>query len=130
MPPRSCVPDILRGCDSDVVDACPRAWSGEDGLVRMLGSVDSFSRAQVGESLSSISHNCSVYAVSPYDDDPAHFNQHVWIEAPVYAGNATLYALTHTDYIDPKTPKPLLPACKFMWVIKNLVRGIRGNCNN
>ena len=106
MPPRACVPDILPGCDPDVVDACPRAWAAPRGAVarRMLGSVDLVSRAQTGPSLTSLQHDCNSppYANSTRDgNDPnlAHFRGREWIESPV-VGAGAVYALAHVDQVN------------------------------
>ena len=106
MPPRACVPDIERGCDPDVPDACTRAWAAPRGAapVRMFGSVNLVSRAQTGPRLADLTHDC---ASPPYanatrdanDPDLAHFRGSEWLEAPVVGDDGVVYALAHVDQL-------------------------------
>lgn len=99
MPPRRCVPDIMPGCDADIVDACPRAWAvpgAPRATYRMLGSVNLVSRAQVGPSLSALAHECAPYANHTADADMRSFRGDEWIEAPAVRGSR-VYALAHVD---------------------------------
>jgi hypothetical protein len=106
MPPRACVPDIARGCDPDVPDACTRAWAAPRGAapVRMFGSVNLVSRAQTGPRLAELAHDC---ASPPYanatrdanDPDLSHFRGSEWLEAPVVGDDGVVYALAHVDQL-------------------------------
>lgn len=120
MLPPSCVPDTRGGCDPDIPDACTRAWApppggGSGPSVRMLGSLDAVSRAQVGTSLTTLAHDC---ASQPYANNTrdrslalALFRGSEWVESPYVGSDGVVYALVHVDQYNTTTsPQSLYSA--------------------
>ena len=93
---------LCRDCDPDVVDAPTKAFrrktpqGGEETV--LTGSVNWGSRYDVGATLDSVKHNCSVYYNASWQQQPNLYASREWIQSPWVFENQTVVGLTHMEH--------------------------------
>lgn len=109
LPQPGCARDIDIGCDADIADAPLRAWFNGT-TVNVLASLDLGSRGFVGAMANNVQHSCRIYANSTNNMDISMYANHEWIHSSWYfAGNNSIYALTHNEYHCDRPGCPVWP---------------------
>lgn len=83
--------------DGDIPDAPARAFRDADGSVHLIAS-HFRTRALTGPSLGAIRPDCRVRFEARGDDDPARWDDRVWLTAFFTADGRTVHALGHAEY--------------------------------
>lgn len=81
----------------DIPDTPARAWRGSDGRVRLVAGSEA-SRANVGPVLGELEHDCAVLYRGTAADDPAAYDDRVWIHATYTTDGLHVIALGHAEY--------------------------------
>jgi hypothetical protein len=94
---------LCRDCDPDVVDAPTKAFRRKDATgtaeeTVLTGSVNWGSRADIGETLDSVKHNCDVYYNASWRQEPELYASREWIQSPWMFENQSAVALTHMEH--------------------------------
>jgi hypothetical protein len=81
----------------DVPDEPARAFRDSLGQVHLIAS-HYVTRADVGSTLDTVRHSCSVLMGSDQDPDPSHFDDRRWLTATYTPDGRTVAALVHEEY--------------------------------
>ena len=93
---------LCRDCDPDVVDAPTKAFrrqklNGDEETV-LMGSVNWGSRYEVGPTLDTVEHKCTVFYNASWVQDPRLYSSREWIQSPWIFENQTVVGLTHMEH--------------------------------
>lgn len=95
-----------QGCAPwDSPDTPARAWRGADGQVRLLSGAAPANRLAVGPKLGDVRHDCRVIYQSGESDDPAAYDDRVWLHATHVAPDGRIAALAHVEYQGHRRPE-------------------------
>lgn len=106
----------------DIPDTPARAWRDAEGNVHLLAGAER-SRIATGPSLSRLSHGCAVAHEGAGADDPAAYDDRVWIAAP-YREGERLIALAHAEFHGHRRPA-LCPDGDYMACWWNVILELR-----
>lgn len=88
----------------DIPDTPARAWRGDDGRVRLVAGSER-SRASVGPDLDRLARDCAVLHQGAGADDPAAYDDRVWLHATFTDGGSQVLALAHDEYHGHRRPE-------------------------
>jgi hypothetical protein len=86
-----------KACEEiDIPDTPARAFRDSSGRVQLIDS-HYVTRRNIGTTLGSVTHDCSILMASNVDQDPSHYDDHVWMGAPYTLDGQTVYALVSNE---------------------------------
>jgi hypothetical protein len=86
-----------RCATDDIPDLPARAFRDASGNVQLISS-QTDTRRMIGDSLDTVTRDCTLRMVSDHNADPALFDDNQWIAAPYTEDGTTIYALVHHEY--------------------------------
>jgi hypothetical protein len=89
-PQDSCVPN-------DIPDAMARAFRDDTGTIHLTAASTEMFQS-LGATLDRLQHSCQPAHYSANDDNPADFNDQVWLDSFYTFDGKTIAALAHTEY--------------------------------
>jgi hypothetical protein len=100
-------------CDSkDIPDAPARAFRDAEGTVHLLAAHD-VNRTFAGAQLGAVEHDCGVVFQGGGRDEPAAFDDRIWLASVWTADGTVVHALGHAEYHGHLRPS-ICPAGRYM----------------
>lgn len=104
-----------QNCEAeDIPDLPARAFRDNQNKVQLIAT-HNVNRRFIGNSLSTVVHQCPVIMSSSNDPNPANYNHKEWIAAPYTLDGQTVYALVHNEFQGQAVPGSCMfstyPAC-------------------
>ncbi len=111
-PPEPAIPGARPGCDAlDIPDAPARAIRLQSGEVQLYAT-HFVNRVERGRSLLALRHDCAIVLRGAEKDDPAAFDDRVWIVSP-WTDGRTIWAVLHDEFQGHRRPA-LCPTGRYM----------------
>jgi hypothetical protein len=89
--------DVARCATWDIPDAPARAWRAPDGGVRLAAGSER-TRAEAGPTLDALTRDCAVLVAGAEDDDPAAYDDRLWLASILRVDGARVEALGHMEF--------------------------------